>query len=161
MTALVAKEDLVLASSLKHHGQGLAHLIQASGALITLEGCSRFYVPLTATQTSKSLGETHRTGGNCGEPCTVLLFYRKYPHEDMTVMPHGSRIVTVGIPRGEHAVRIIPPCGPERPGQGDAWDYSRFLNDLNITEVSRWTKTNVFDDNWVVDAVPVSLALES
>ena len=147
MSALIAGGEIYLSSSIKWNGPGFRKLFPKSPVADALERCSPAKTPLAAKPNLKDEGAMHRTGGNCGEPGALQLYYLKHPpqgNQDPAkyTLPDWSRIVTW------ERNRVAKPCGTPnvpkdrfengrmiRPPTKTEWGCERLTTELNVRAI--------------------------
>jgi hypothetical protein len=161
MTALIAGGELYLSSSIKKNGPGFRQLFPNSPVADALERCSQVTAPLAANPTGKLIGDMHHTGGNCGEPGALQLYYLRHgwqpwqgkPGVSRYTLPDRSRIVTWD------GRDIMPPCEktpenpmlqqrvvngrPETPPADLEWGCERLTTELNVRAINKGACTPV------------------
>jgi hypothetical protein len=149
MSALIAGGEIYLSSSIKWNGPGFRKLFPKSPVADALERCSPEKTPLGAKPELKEEGAMHRTGGNCGEPGALQLYYLKHPPKTPQdpakfTLPNWSRIVTW------ERDRVAKPCGTPnvpndrfdhvngkmiRPPTKTEWGCERLTTELNVRAI--------------------------
>jgi hypothetical protein len=138
MTALVAGNEIFISSSIRRNEPGFSTTFSNSPATTLLKRCVITDPDRGASQrTNQTTGNDHRTGGNCGEPAAVHLYYKRHMITAATDMPPNSRVVTV-IRDPNNNLIVIPPCAMrDNLVAGQQWGCGRFLGETNIRSINR------------------------
>ena len=171
MTALIAGGELYLSSSIKKNVEGFRQLFPRSPVADALERCSQVTAPLAANAAGQANGDMHRSGGNCGEPGALQLYYVRHgmfgqPSASRYTLPDYSRIVTwdgraimspcekkPGKPVPKKKIvngRVVLPSGTtlpsldsEEPPADLEWGCERLTTEMNVRAINEGACTPV------------------
>lgn len=147
MTALQVMNEIYFSSSLKHNYRGFMAEFPDSCASTALERCSAASAQDQVAINAKNKGDTHRMGGNCGEPGAVHLFCRHHGDLLYGALPQPARIVAVAKQKDGNDMFVMNPCEVSK-GYPNTWGCSRFLNDLNIRPITNAKNAEPIPADW-------------